>query len=63
MKEYFKRLKQHPGKDTATMMTVLGFIAGASNKSASVWWEGGLFGMLFAGGLCWSIVLFSNMKN
>jgi len=49
MRDYFARLKTHSGLRTATFMTALGFLAGASNKSATTWYIGGLFVMLAMG--------------
>ena len=63
MKDYFKRLKTHPGVNVAIMMTILGFLAGATNKSVTIYWQGGLVGMVFVGGVCWIIVLISNIKK
>lgn len=62
MREYFKRLKEHPGVEVATMLCVLGFAAGAGNKSISIWWHGGLMGMLIIGIPVWACVLWSNKK-
>jgi len=31
-------------------------------KTANVWWQGGLFGLLFMGLFVWSIVLISNIN-
>jgi hypothetical protein len=65
MKDYFKRLKDHPGIGVATIMTIMGFCAGASNKSLppEKWWYGGLFGMLAMGIVVWSCVLISNIDR
>lgn len=62
MRDYFKRLKDHPGNHVALMMTLLGFVARATNRSFE-WWQGGLFGMLFLGFFSWSAVLISNFKR
>jgi len=63
MKEpgYFQRLKDHPGIGYATVLSIAGFLAGAGNESF-IWWQGGLFGLLILGGVCWSLVLWSNRK-
>ena len=65
MKEYFKRLKDHPGLGVATMVTILGFLAGSTNKSLppDKWYIGGLFGMLFIAIPAWLMVLISNRKK
>jgi hypothetical protein len=61
MKDYFKRLKEHPGLEFAWFLTVFSFLAGATNKTAE-WYVGGLFGLVLCGGFAWSCVLLSNMK-
>ena len=61
MRDYFKRLKHHAGLGTATILTIMGFIAGTGNEAA-IWWQGGLVGMAVMGGICWSVVLISNLK-
>jgi len=62
MKNYFKRLKTHPGLGFATMLTILMFLAAASNKSVD-----SVLGVLILGGigslLVWSIVLISNINR
>lgn len=58
---YWERLKDHPGVGVANIMCILGFLAGAGNKSA-VWWQGGLLG-LSIGVICWIIVLCNNGKR
>ena len=63
MKEYFKRLRAHPGIGVACLFTVIGFVAGAENKSFPGWWQGGLFGMAALGSICWGAVLLTNVKN
>lgn len=63
MKDYFKRLKTHPGISMAVFMTILGFLfGGGTNKSLYTWLQHGLFGALCMGVLAWSIVLISNIK-
>lgn len=63
MKNYFKRLKEHPGLGMAIVITIMAFFAGASNKSFHVWWHGGIFGLICACVLIWSIILISNFKK
>lgn len=63
MSNYFKRLKTHPGLGTATFMTILGTLAGASNKNFDPIWHGALFGFLLSGIICWSVVLITNIKK
>jgi len=63
MKDYFKRLKEHSGLGTATAMMVMGFLAGAGNKSFAIWWHGGLFGAICISIFCFSAVLLSNFKR
>ena len=63
MRDYFNRLKTHAGLETATFMTIMGTLAGASNKSFPEIWQGALFGLICVGGLVWIIVLISNIKK
>lgn len=63
VREYFKRLKTHAGLETATFMTLLSALAGASNKSFENVWHGALFGLVFGGVIFWGIVLISNFKS
>ena len=63
MKNYFKRLKNHPGLGVATFFTFIGFFAGAKNTSFEVWWHGGLFGMCAMGCVVWTCVLISNFEE
>jgi hypothetical protein len=63
MKEYFKRLKTHPGVPMAFGFTLLGFMARATNKTFPHWWIGGLFGAAFLAIIFWPIVLLSNIKR
>jgi len=62
MKDYFKRLKEHPGVGMATLMTIMCFLAAASNKSIH-----SMTGVLVLGGIgsafFWSIVLITNFKR
>jgi len=62
MWNYFKRLKTHPGVPVATVMTIVGSLIGASNQSFPIV-DGMVFGGLFMGGFCWSLVLLSNLKK
>lgn len=60
MKDYFKRLKDHPGVMPATVLSVFFFLAAGSNPSIHGVWilvAGGA-----ASGLIWSIVLTSNLR-
>lgn len=57
MKRFIAELKQHPGVGYACMFTLMGFVAGASRKSAPTDLLGGLMGALIMGGVCWGIVL------
>ena len=63
MKNYFKRLKEHPGLEVAIFVTILGFLAGATNKHIEIWWHGGIFGMLFVGIPAWLLVLVTNREK
>ena len=62
MKEYFKRLKDHPGLNIAAVMTFLGALAGASNKSFPTPIYGALFGISAVFIFIWLPVLISNRK-
>ena len=61
MKNYFKKLKSHPGVPLAAFMTVLFVLAGATNKSFSIP-AGMLFGLVGLL-LIWIIVLISNFER
>lgn len=50
-------VKQGHGVGYACMFTVMGFLAGASRKSAPMDLMGGLMGALIMGGVYWGIVL------
>lgn len=63
MRDYWKRLKEHPGTGVANMMILLGAIAGGGNRSIDNPWIGMLFGAVFAGSISWSVVLVSNFKK
>ena len=62
MKDYFKRLKDHPGLGIATALTFMGALAGAQNKSFENPLNGALFGVAVIGVFVWSVVLISNRK-
>lgn len=62
MKDYFKRLKDHPGLGIATTLTIMGGFAGAANESFKNPLNGALFGVIVMGVFCWSMVLISNRK-
>jgi hypothetical protein len=55
---YLKRLKNHPGKGMATLMTLFGGLAGASNENSPII-AGFIAGSLALGALCWGIVLWT----
>ena len=63
MKNYFKRLKEHPGLSIAIPMTVLGALGGAANQSFPDWWQGALFGIGVMFVACWIPVLLSNLRK
>lgn len=63
MKDYFKRLKNHAGLSTAFVLMIMGFLAGAGNKSFAIWWHGGLFGAIFISVFCFGAILLSNFKS
>jgi hypothetical protein len=60
---YFQRLKDHPGLGVATILTIMGALAGGSNESFNNIWCGSLFGAAFMGGFVWGIVLISNFNR
>lgn len=62
MREYFKRLKEHPGIEYGIILPILGFLAGATNESFE-WYVGGLFFGCFAVVITWSMILISNIKK
>lgn len=62
MKDYFKRLKDHPGLGIATALTVMGALAGAQNESFENPLQGALFGVFMIVVFVWSVVLISNRK-
>lgn len=59
---YFQKLRHHPGLSVATMITMLAFFAGASNKSGP-WYIGGPIAMVVVGAIAWGAVLISNFKR
>lgn len=62
MKEYFQRLKEHPGVPVVSFMTIAGVIAAMANKSIHVWWHGVILGLICISPF-WMIVLISNFKK
>ncbi len=62
MKDYFKRLKTHPGLGLAAIMTFFCFTAAAKNPNIESW-----KGVLLLGGIAssifWGTVLISNRKK
>ena len=63
MKDFFKRLKTHPGLWFAVLFTVLGGLAGMSNKSIESPVHGFLIGAAVIGFIVWGIVFSSNYKQ
>lgn len=61
MKEYFKRLKEHPGVEVAGIMTILIPMAALGNKNLDT------TGVIIISGLgilfMWGIVLITNFKR
>lgn len=55
---YRDRLRAHPGKGVATVLTLAGGLAGASNESAPLL-AGFVAGALFMGVIVWGIVLWT----
>ena len=55
---YRERLKAHPGKELAFIMTIIGGLGGVANDSFSPL-AGFIFGLLAMGIPLWSIVLWT----
>ncbi len=62
MKSYFKRLRQHAGLGTATMLTILCYLAAAGNKNTHSIWDGFILGTI-AAAIIWLIVLLTVNKK
>jgi len=62
MKDYFKRLKDHPGVKVATLMTAICVFVGAGNSTFSSGWYGAAFGFTISL-IIWLMVLISNIKR
>lgn len=62
MKDYFKKLKDHPGIGTATAMTIMTFAAVATNKSIHSVSDVLIFGSIWSA-IIWIIVLITNLKK
>lgn len=63
MKNYFKRLKEHPGLPIATIMTVLNTLAGVGNQNFDTPVHGAVFGLAVTFVSLWLPVLISNYKK
>lgn len=61
MREYFKRLKEHPGLGAATLMSIMSYMAALSNKSIHSISGAIILGSIFAS-FFWLMVLISNFK-
>ena len=62
MKQYFKRLKTHPGLFPSFVFTIPCIAAGATNEHIKHWYNGALLG-LGIGSIFLIIVLLSNIKT
>lgn len=62
MRDYFKRLKKHPGIEYGIMFPILGFFAGATNEHME-WYVGGIFFGCLLLVITWSMILISNIKK
>lgn len=62
MREYFNRLKTHPGIEYGIMFPILSFLAGATNRNYE-WYVGGLFFGVLMTIIVWSVILISNIKK
>jgi hypothetical protein len=61
MKNYLKRLKDHPGVLFATLLTGSFTVAAFLNENLSV--QGALFVAALSSAFVWSIVLISNIER
>lgn len=61
MRDYFKRLRHHPGLETATILSLMMFLAVASNDTVTTWQQVVIGGSV-ASSFIWMIVLISNRK-
>lgn len=59
--KYFQRLKEHPGVEVATFMSLITPLACATNKSLTI--EQGLIVGLCLSAIPWAMVLISNIKK
>jgi hypothetical protein len=62
MKDYFKRVKNHPGLGFAFILTLLAILAGASNKSFQHVWQGIIFGLIMSS-IWWVIILLTSISK
>lgn len=62
MRNYFKRVKEHPGLGFAFMLTILSVLAGGTNKSFPHVWQGIIFGLIMSS-IWWIIILLTSIKK
>lgn len=63
MREYFKRLKEHPGVPVGVMITAMIFIAVCGNKSVKSMEDVLILGSIISLIFPWSAILISNFKK
>lgn len=63
VRKYFRRLKTHPGVPIASLMTVAGGIAGATDKGYGHPMVGFLSGVCASAIFFWSIVFLTNINR
>jgi hypothetical protein len=63
MKDYFKRLKDHPGVSFGVIFTVMIFCAALSNKSIHKIEDAIIFGSIVSIVFPWGFILISNFKK
>lgn len=62
MKEYFKRLKSHPGLRIVGLSSVMMPMAAAYNKSIDNFWDGAIVSAIGIA-IMWGTILISNIKR
>ena len=63
MRDYFVRLMHHPGLEIGCLITILGILAGITNKSFQVWYHGAIFDFTICFIFVWLPILITNLKK
>jgi len=63
MRDYFKRLKEHPGISFGVIFTLMIFYAALSNKSIQKTEDAIILGSIVSIVFPWSFILISNFKK